>query len=105
MLVDVWIFHTNGSRTSSFLLPAWAIRYRRCSSLRPGFRLDQQRQRFLKRLSGLREHNAILGTLRPCETGLDRIQIEREQFGILRFRRLLVMKQPLLARVSLDQGD
>ena len=77
----------------------------RCGSLRRRLRLDQRRQRLLERLSRLRKHHAILRTLRPGKTRLNRREIEREQFRIFRLRSLLVMKQSLLAAVSLDQSN
>ena len=68
-------------------------------------RLDQRRQRLVERLSRLRQHNTILRTLRPRQTRLNGREIEREQFRVFRFRSLLVVKQSLLAAVSLDERN
>ncbi len=108
MLMNLRIFHANRSRTPAFLLPSRVIRSwnrgSRCSFGR-GFRLEQRRQRFLKRLSRQRQHHPILRPLRPRETGFNRGEIKRKQLRIFSLRTLLVMKQSLLAAVGLDQSN
>ena len=53
----------------------------------------------------MRENHPILRTLRSGKAGLNRPQIEREQFRIFRFGRFLVVKESLLAAVSLNQSN
>src|SRR5207244_13382221 len=58
-----------------------------------------------ERFSRLRQHHAILRPLRPRQTGFHGREIEREQLRILRLWSLLVMEEPLLARVGLNQRN
>src|SRR6202034_238867 len=106
MLVNVWVFHTNGSRASTLLLPVRFVGDRSGSSrLCRGLRFDQRRQCFLKGLRRLRQYHAILRALRPGERWFNRREIEREQLGVFSFRSLVVMKESLLAAVGFDEGN
>ncbi len=58
-----------------------------------------------ERLPRLRECHPVLRTLGPGQAGLDGAQIKRQQLGIFRFGRFLVMEHALLAAVGLDQRD
>src|SRR5437588_7306223 len=108
--MHVGIFHANRGRTSAFLLPSllgggFINRSRRCSALCCRFGFNQRRQGFLERLSRLRQYHPILRPLRSSQRRLNSRQIERKQFRVLRLRSLLLVKQSLLTRVSLNQRN
>ena len=110
VFVHVGIFYADGGRAAAFLLPAGGIpafaaelRSSRCGCAR--LRFDQRRQSFVKGLGGLREDHAILRTLGAGETGLNRTEIEREQFGVFGFGSFVVVEKSLLAAVGFDQSD
>src|SRR3984957_4593879 len=67
--------------------------------------LDQRWQRFVERLFGLGERDAILGPFGAGQAGFHAGKVEREQFGVLRFRCLLVVEKALLARIGFDQRN
>jgi hypothetical protein len=74
-------------------------------SYRLRFRLDERGQRRIERFACFREHDAILRALRSGKTGLDGREIEREQFRVLRFGRLLIVKEALFASIGFDERD
>ena len=104
--MHVGIFDSDRSGAATFLLPAsGAGGCHRRGSLRRRFRLDQRWQSFLEGFARLGEHNSVLRAPGPGETWLDRAQIEREQFGVLRLGRLVVVKEALLAAIGFNEGD
>src|SRR5204862_1478330 len=65
------------------------------------------REQLLERLAelglGLDERDAVLGALRARQRGLDVAEVELERVGVRRLLGVLVVPQPLLARVGLDE--
>ena len=109
VFVHVGIFHADRSRIASFRLPSSGVTGRRSRGQRRclgrGLRLEQRGQGLEERFSRLRQHHAILRPLRPRQTGFHGREIEREQLRVLRLWSLLVMEEPLLARVGLNQRN
>ena len=108
VFLDTGILHTDRRGIAplgfpAILLPGRAVHGNSRSRFR--FRLDQGRQCLPKRLACIRQGDPILRPLRTREARFHSRQIERKQLGILRLRSLLIMKQPLLARIRFDQRD
>jgi len=67
--------------------------------------VDQRRQSFVERFSGLRRGRRGLAGAWAGDAGFDGGEIEGEKFGIFGFGSFVVVEEALLAAVGFDQSN